>query len=126
MNMRLSKKKNDQKYLPYGAWSCAGSAVIFDREYRPIVRVFDGAGIITARAHYKDGTEFTAAVPWENAVPCAPDEKIGGIEKEFWFYDSDTTPERCTATLDAVVWILLAIPCALAEIERRQRAAGIR
>jgi hypothetical protein len=114
--------------LPYGGWECAdGTWVIFDRHYRPIVRIPDGPDVIAVDAYYQDGPREPiyrrVLLPWKIATACRPDELIE-FDWQFFFYDGDRTHEveRSAEIRDLITWISIAVTGVDEELRRRWKS----
>lgn len=103
--MRTATVK-DYKLLPYGAYLTPGASVIFDRDYRPIVRL---------TGQWPDCDPASAVV-------VDPLERIAHDRKEF-FYDAATSPRRDKYTREDLQDIVDRFPVLASEIERRFQAA---
>jgi hypothetical protein len=82
--------------LPYGIYLAHDSAVLFDRQYQPIVRF----------------------LPGEVVVPCDPRERINFFA-QLWHYSDATTPTYNARTRSRLRALVGSIPELAAEIQRR-------
>jgi|HubBroStandDraft_6_1064221.scaffolds.fasta_scaffold963985_1 hypothetical protein len=89
--------RSDFRNHPYGAYVAGNSSVIFDRRYRPIVRIDHGVTV------------------------CDPLEWVEHSDKE-WFYDDATAPRYCAETRAKLKRLMDAIPEMAAEVRRRYAA----
>jgi hypothetical protein len=83
------------RVLPYGLYLECDSAVLFDREYRPIVR-FTKHGVIA----------------------CDPTEWIR-FGAQLWHYNDGNSPRRDRGMRARLLSLVAAIPELAAEIKRR-------
>jgi hypothetical protein len=86
--------------LPYGCYIAHDSAVLFDRQYQPIVRFLQG----------------------NHVVACDPRERINFFA-QLWHYHDGTSPRRDSRTRASLRRLVDAIPELAAEIQRRSKRA---
>jgi hypothetical protein len=115
------RNKQEWKLLPYGAYLLRdGSAVLFDRRYRPILRLPAVAlPLVRAASVVIRGWPAVATLPIDGTDPCSPDERIEHVE-EIYFYRSKTEPDRDPRTRAALEKLVAEIPQLAAEIRRRK------
>jgi hypothetical protein len=88
--------KIDFRRWPYGQYELAdGSRVVFDRQYKPLVRLND-----------------------QGVAPCDPAERIEFIEQT-WFYQDRMSPRRNRRTRERLQALVASIPTLAAELARR-------
>ena len=96
----------DPHLLPYGVFVAEDVSVIYDRNYRPIVRV---------PGRWPDCDSASATV-------VDPTEWIKHDRKE-WFYNDGSIPRRNKRTRETLQSLVDKMPALASEIERRDRAA---
>ncbi|TFV69420.1 AAA family ATPase [Bradyrhizobium frederickii] len=104
----ITARVKDPDLLPYGVFVAERDSVIYDRKYRPIVRV---------PGQWPDCDSACATV-------VDPTEWITHDRKE-WFYDDGTVPRRNKATRERLQGIVDSIPTLANEIERRDKIADL-
>lgn len=104
------RRRINWRRAPYGAYIGADDDVIFDRDYRPIVRL-DRRGNVAV-------TIGTAILRPAAVMPCSPDERIEFIDQA-WFYSDAAPPARDRATRARLQALLDALPAVAAEVARR-------
>jgi hypothetical protein len=91
-------RRIDPWLLPYGCYLERDSAVLFDRQYQPIVRFLAGNIV----------------------VPCDPTEWVQ-FYAQVWHYHDATSPRRDSRTRLRLRALVGAIPELAAEISRRSK-----
>jgi hypothetical protein len=91
-------RRFDAWLLPYGCYLEHDSAVLFDRQYQPIVRFLAG----------------------DVVVACDPRERINFFA-QLWHYHDATSPSRDSRTRSRLRALVGAIPELAAEIQRRSK-----
>jgi hypothetical protein len=95
-------------FMPYGVYLNDTSSVLYDRYYRPLIRL---SGQWPKCDH-------------ATVVACDPEERIKHTT-QFWFYNSDNPPRHSRETRERLKAMVDSIPALGVEIERRARAAKV-
>ena len=100
---------------PYGAYLAGRDTVIFDRRYRPIVRISPPAFL----CHEPNGLARSIPVGSPRVTACRPDEWIEHDEQVF-FYSDENPPHRSRTTRERLAQLIASVPELGAEIARRE------
>lgn len=102
--------------LPYGAYIAGRDFVIFDRRYRPIVRVSPATFV----CHGSGGVPMSVPLGSPKVTACRPDEWIEHDSK-VWFYTDANRPSRDRGTLAKLEHLVASLPELGVEISRRSK-----